>query len=100
MRAVGPRPQVEDRGDRADIEFAIEMRKQLVVARALPAQGVAERVGIDGDQEQPGLAEIMLPRRLGDLGGGGEMDEAVAQVVGTALVDALPLGLAPGRGRD
>src|SRR5882757_3587389 len=39
----------------------------------------------------------MLPRGLRDLGGGGEVNEAVAQVVRTALVDALPFGLAPGR---
>src|SRR6185437_4313575 len=97
--AVGPRPHVEDRGDGADIEFAIEMGEQFVIARALPAQGAAERIDIDGDQEQAGLAEIMLPRRLRDLGGGGEMNEAVAQVVRTAPVNALPFGLAPGRGR-
>jgi hypothetical protein len=97
--AVGPRPHVEDRGDGANIEFAIEMGEQFVIARALPAQGAAERIDIDGDQEQAGLAEIMLPRRLRDLGGGGEMNEAVAQVVRTAPVNALPFGLAPGRGR-
>ncbi len=56
-------------GDRAEIEFAVEMRKQLVVARRLPAQRVAQRVGIDRDQEQSGLAEEMLSRRLGDLRG-------------------------------
>ena len=48
------------RPHRAEIEFAIEMRKQLVVARALPAQRVAERVGIDLDQEQRLLAEKCL----------------------------------------
>ena len=42
--------------DRAEIEFAVEMRKQFVVARALPAQRVAQRVGVDRDQEQSGLA--------------------------------------------
>ena len=36
--AVGPRAHAEHAGDRAEIEFAIEMRKQLVVARGLPAQ--------------------------------------------------------------
>lgn len=57
MAAVGLRPQIEDRGDRAQIEFAIEMRKQLAAARRLPAQRVAKRAGIDGDQKQSGLAE-------------------------------------------
>ena len=53
---------------RAEIEFAIEMRKQLVIARALPAQRRAKRIGIDLDQEQAGLAEEMLSRGLRDLG--------------------------------
>ena len=53
-----------DAGDRAEIEFAVEMRKQLVVARALPAQCRSQRIGIDRDQEQAGLAEEMLPARF------------------------------------
>src|SRR5258705_3016217 len=40
----------------------------------------------------------MLSRRPGDLGGGREMNEAVAQIVAATRVDALPFGLAPGRG--
>ena len=98
MIAIGPRAHVEDGGHRAEIEFAIEVREQFVVARGLPAQGIAERVCVDGDQEQAGLAEIMLSRRFGDLGRGRKMNEAVAQIVRAAPLDALPLGLAPGRG--
>src|SRR5262249_45417870 len=41
----------------------------------------------------------MFSRGALDLGGGGEMDEAVARIVGAAAIDALPFGLAPGRGR-
>ncbi len=92
---------VADGDDGAEIEFAIEVRKQFAVARGLPAQRVAERIGIDLDQEQTGLAKEMLAGRLGDLRRGGEMDEAVAQVVGAAAIHTLTLGLAPGRsGRD
>ena len=83
--------------DRAEIEFAIEMREQLVIARALPAQRIAERIGIDLDQEQAGLAEEMLARGPGHLRRRGKMNEAVAQVVGAAAIDALPFGLPPGR---
>ena len=36
------------------------MRKQFVVARRLPPQRVPQRVGIDLDQEQSGLAEEVL----------------------------------------
>jgi hypothetical protein len=97
--AVGARPHVEDSGDRAEIEFAIKMREQLVIARALPAQAFPQRIGIDRRSEQTGLAEIVFSRGLGDLGSRGEMDKAVTRIVGTALVDALPFGLAPGRGR-
>jgi len=96
VTAVGTRAQVEDLDDRAEVEFAIEMREQLVIARPLPAQRVAERVGIDRDQKQAGLAELVLARGLGDLGCGGKMDEAVACVVRTAPVQALPLGFTPG----
>src|SRR5204862_8023696 len=78
VKAVGARPQIEDRGDGAEIELAIEMRKQLVVARGLPAQPVAQRVGIDGDQKQPGLPDIMLSRGFGTLRGGGERDVVIS----------------------
>src|SRR4249919_483051 len=74
------------------------MREQLVVARGLPAQGIAQRKGIDRDQEQPGLPEIVLARRLRDLGGGGKMNVSVAQVVAAPPVNSLPFGLAPDRG--
>ncbi|GCC47837.1 hypothetical protein chiPu_0032070, partial [Chiloscyllium punctatum] len=91
------RAQAQDFGDRAEVEFAIEMWKQFVIARPLPTQGIAERIGVDRDQEQAGLSVVMLARGLGDLRGRGKMDEAVAIVVRTAPVHALPLGFAPGR---
>ena len=75
------------------------MRKQLVVARWLPAQASPSAVGIDLNQEQPGLAIEMLARGLGNLRRRGKMDEAVPGIVGAAAVHALPLGLAPGRSR-
>ena len=75
------------------------MRKQFVVAQTFPAQFVPQGVGVDRDQEQPGLAGIMLARGLGDLGRRGKMDVAVAQIVRAAWVNALPLGLAQGQRR-
>ena len=84
---------------RAEIEVAVEMRKQFVVARGLPAQRLAERVGIDLDQEQAGLAEKKLPRSFGQLGSGREMDEAIARIVSAAAIEAQPFCLAPGGGR-
>src|SRR6266481_7536631 len=98
MITVGSRAQIEDGGDRAEIEFAIEMREQLVIARRFPAQRIPQRVGIDRDQEEAGLPEEMLPRGLRDLRSCGKVNKAVTCIVGTAPVYALPLGLAPGRG--
>src|SRR5262249_49906596 len=97
MRAVGARRQGLYIRHPTEIELAIEMRKQLVVARALPAQRRSKRIDIDLDQEQTGLAGEEFSRGLRDLGCGGKMDIAVARVIGAATVDALPLGLAPGR---
>src|SRR5207248_11587250 len=84
VKPVGSRSQIEDGGDSTEIELAIKMRKQLVIARELAAQGVAERIGIDRDQEQPGLAEVMLSRGLRHLSRGGEMNEPVAGVIRAA----------------
>ena len=41
--------------DRAKLEFAIEMRKQFFVARALPAQRGPECIGINLDEETQNL---------------------------------------------
>src|SRR5260370_29653396 len=98
MISVGSRAQVEDGGDRAKVEFAIEVREQLVIARRFPAQRIPQRVGIDRDQEQAGLPEEMLPRGFGDLRSCGKMNKPIAPVVGAAPVYALALGLPPGRG--
>jgi len=96
VRAVGTRLHVEHRPDRDEIEFAIEMRKQFIVARGLPAQRVAQHIRVNLDQEQPLLAEKVLPRGLADLRSGREMNEAVARVIGAAAIDASPFSLAPG----
>ena len=98
MIAVRPRTHVENGGHRAKVEFAVEVRKQFVIARGLPAQRVTQRVGVDRNQEQPCLPEIMLSRRLRDLGRRRKMNVPVAQIVRAAPLDALPFGLAPGRG--
>ena len=59
---------------------------------------IAERTGIDLDQEQTGLTEKKLPRGFGQLGRGREMDEAIARNVSAAAIEAEPFGLAPGGG--
>jgi hypothetical protein len=57
VTAVGAGVEILDGRHRAEIELAIEMRKQLIVPRTLPAKPPPERIGIDLDQEQPGLAK-------------------------------------------
>src|SRR5579872_4201927 len=78
VSTIGQRAQAMHAGDRAEIELAIEMRKQFVVARRLPTQRVPQRVGIDLDQEQSGLAEEMLSGGLRYLLGKRKMNKPVA----------------------
>src|SRR5689334_16360148 len=99
MKAVGTRTQILDGNDRAEIELAIEMREQLAIARGFPAQLLSQRVGIDADQKQPGLAEVMLSRGLRQLRGRGEMNVTVPVIVGAAAINALAFRLAPSRSR-
>jgi len=44
VKSVGACAHVEDCGDRAEIEFAIEMRNSFVIARRLPAQRITQRI--------------------------------------------------------
>src|ERR1700739_520699 len=97
MITVGPRAQAEHSSDRAEVEFAVEMGEQFIVARPLPSQCVAQTIGIDRDQEQSGLAEEVFPCGLRHLRRRGKMDVAVADIDRAAAEHTLPLGLAPGR---
>jgi hypothetical protein len=98
VAAIRARGQEKHVGDRAEIEFTIEMREQFILARWLPAQPLTQRIGVDRDQEQSGLSGEMLAGRGSDLRGGREMDKTVPQIVGAASIYSLSLGLAPGRG--
>src|SRR5262249_16609011 len=94
---VGPDMQTEHVFHRAEIEFAVEMREQLAVARRLPPQRLAQRFRVHLDQDQSGLAKEIVCGGPCNLRGGGEMNKAVARVIGATAINALPLGLAPGR---
>ncbi len=98
--AIRPERQRFDAGDGGKLERAVEMRKQRAAARGLPSQRLAEPRGIDADQQQIALAGEMLGRRFGELRGGGEMNEAVAQVGRGAGKAAGAFGLAPERRGD
>src|SRR5262249_47738148 len=54
---------------------------------------------VDLDQKQRSLAGEEFSRGCGDLRRGGKMNVTVTRVIGAAAVDALPLGLTPGRSR-
>src|SRR5262245_17383145 len=71
------------------------MRKQITAARKLPFQRIAQRIGVDRNQLQILSPGKMLRRGLADLRGGGEMDEAVARIDGSAAEHAGTLRLAP-----
>src|SRR5579863_4012811 len=62
------------------------MREQVAAARLLPAQAVPEPRRLDRDEHQPGLAGAVPPGAFGDLRRGRKMQEAIAPVVGGALV--------------
>ena len=70
---------------RGKIERRVKMRKQRAAARRLPFQLGPETLRIDGEQHETGLAGEMLGQRAFELMGGGEMDEAVADIVGRAF---------------
>src|SRR5262245_60302569 len=73
------------------------MRKHIAVARNLPFQCGAERIGIDRDQQQIFDAGKMLGRGRPDLRGGGEMDEAVAGIDVSAAEHTRTFRFAPKR---
>jgi hypothetical protein len=49
-----------DPGDHAEIELAVECGSSSSL-REPPSAALAQHIGIDRDQEQPGLARKMLP---------------------------------------
>jgi hypothetical protein len=71
------------------------MRKQITVARKLPFQRIAQRISVDRDQHQIVSPRKILRRGHADLRGGGEMDEAVAHIDGSAAEHAGMLRLVP-----
>ena len=73
------------------------MREQSAAARGLPPQVRPELVSIDGQEEKPAFPREMLGERAFELVGGGEMDEAVAEIVSGARVASDPARLGQGK---
>jgi hypothetical protein len=71
------------------------MRKQITVARKFPFQRIAQRISVDRNQHQIVSPRKILRRGRADLRGGGEMDEAVARIDGSAAEHAGMLRLVP-----
>ena len=71
------------------------MREQRPAAGRLIAQGVAERLRLDRDEDEIGLPGEMPGGGLGGLRGGREMDEAVGAIDRRAGEGAGVLGRAP-----
>ena len=91
--------QRHDRAHRRHRQAAVEMRKERAAARRLPAELLAERLGVDRDEEKVAMPGEMPRRRLAHLLGGGEMDVAVGEVDRRAVEAAGLLGLPPLRFR-
>src|SRR5262249_42170434 len=87
-------PSIDPEGKRpcpqhgSERQFGVKMRKQITVARKLPFQRIAQRIGIDRNQHQIVSPRKILRRGRADLRGGGEMDEAVAGIDGSAAEHA------------
>jgi hypothetical protein len=62
------------------------MGEQLAAAGRLPAQGFTQKGGIDSQQQKAVLSGPVTGGGVFDLGGGGEMDEAVGMVLGGAPI--------------
>src|SRR6185312_6414305 len=80
-----------DRGDPlrgGDGEVPVEVREEVSAARRLPAELCAEGSGVEGDEHQVAPAREVAAQGLGELGGGGEVDEAVPEVDRGAAVGA------------
>ena len=84
VAAVRPERQRLDPQHRSKIERRVKMREQRAAARSLPFQVRPKPFRIDREQHKPGLAREMAGERALKLMGGGEMDEAVAEIVGGA----------------
>ena len=84
-----------------EIQRGMEMGKQIAAARGFIAQGVTERVGIDGDQQEIVLACKVLRRRLADLFSRGKMEVPILDVDGrTCEGSGLFRGLPEQSGAD
>ena len=97
MNAVGAERQRLDPERSGRIERRVEMREQRPAARDLPFERGAERLRVDGDEQQVALPGKMLRRGFPDLLGGGEMDIAVGDVDRRAVEAPGLLGRAPQR---
>jgi hypothetical protein len=84
-----------DRDHGGQRQGAIEMGEQLAAARRLPTQGVTQTGSLDGQQQKAALSSPVTGGRLFDLGGGGEMDEAVGLILGGAPIESNVLGSPP-----
>ena len=92
MDAIRAERQGFDETHRTQQERPVEMREERSAARRLETQGLPERLGADGDQEEIAPPSEMLRRRLGKLFGGREMNEAVAQIRRRAAIDIFLFG--------
>ena len=80
------------------IEGRVEMGEQCTSAGCFPFEGRAQVFGGECDQEQIGLIGKMFVQCGAELVCGGEVNEAVASVIGGSFIGAGNTGSVPFRG--
>src|SRR5258706_2289781 len=86
---------LDDRLNEAQRELGIEVGEFVSAPRDIPSQGFAERGGLNGNEQEALLGREVLVAGCAQLMRGGEVDEAVAQIIGRAREDARLRGLVP-----
>lgn len=76
-------------------QVSIKMREKIAAARRFEAKRLAERQGIDGDEQETLDAGEMPARRFERLTGRREMDVAVLKIDGGSAKYAVAAGLLP-----
>ena len=101
MAAVLLQGERPDRIHVLKVERPVEMGKQLAAARWLPAQPLSQPHGVDGKKHKVALPSEIIGQGPGDLTACGQVNKAVAPIVGRAVeAPASPRLLQGGLGAD
>src|SRR5262249_12829805 len=100
VASVRAKRKGHDGHHRLEVEGPVEMRKEVARACRFEAQCGPEPLGVDCNEQEIVLSLEMACGCLNDLGGRGEVDEAVFKIDGRAAEQAVLLGRCPECGRN